>query len=851
MITIEIENVYSKITGTLPLNIITEIDNKLSYYVNGYQYMKAFKSGFYDSKTKSWQHWDGKKHLLNNSLKFQTGLLPYVEEVLKECEVQYSVVDKRVEPSAGKPIKVNTKHFKPRQYQIDIVNAAIQNKSGMIKAATGCHRRGQGILMYDGTVKSVEDVAIGDLLMGPDSKPRKVLRLCRGVDEMVEIKPTKGKSFVVNKEHVLTLVRTKKSNSCNNINDNKISDITVNEYLKLSKTQKHLRKLFRVPVSFNKETTLPIEPYFLGLLLGDGTLGSSIGITTADKEIENEINAQAKKWNLNIRKQTKKDNKASSFYFVKQKHIKNPISKQLENLQLRWKTSDNKFIPFQYKTASFEDRLQLLAGILDTDGSLGHGFDFISKSKQLSNDVCYVARSLGMAAYLSECQKYDQHGNGGTYYRVSISGNVSVIPVRIQHKKAQERRQKKNVLRTGFKVVDLKCKEEYFGFTLDRDGRYLLDDFTVTHNSGKSLVIAMLAGQLNVKTVVYVIGIDLLYQMQRTIEKALGIKCGIIGDGHCDIKKITVATVWTVANAFDKKYNPFDDEEKAVRNEKLSNTEKSKIVKMVNESQMFIFDEAQFLGAESLQLIAQASSNARYRFGLSGTPWRDGGDDILLEAATGKQFVDINATTLINTVDPSTGYTVLVPPKIYFFQVPESEKKIDKNYLSIYNQYIVDNEVRNGMVIDSMSQLHGNGRKVLILVKMKRHGLNLLKKIPPNIRAYYLDGDAPSDEREAVKELFNTGNLDVIIASSIFDQGIDLPLLDALILAGGGKSATRTLQRIGRVIRSAPGTAKKDAIVVDFIDQEKYVFNHSKNRYKIYKTEPGFIVKLPKELNKL
>lgn len=81
----------------------------------------------------------------------------------------------------------------------------------------------------------------------------------------------------------------------------------------------------------------------------------------------------------------------------------------------------------------------------------------------------------------------------------------------------------------------------------------------------------------------------------------------------------------------------------------------------------------------------------------------------------------------------------------------------------------------------------------------------------------------------------------ITIASSIFDEGIDVKPLDALILAGGGKSQTRALQRIGRVIR--PFDSKKDAVVVDFFDDMKYMRNHSKKRIKMYGTEKRFNIK--------
>lgn len=359
--------------------------------------------------------------------------------------------------------------------------------------------------------------------------------------------------------------------------------------------------------------------------------------------------------------------------------------------------------------------------------------------------------------------------------------------------------------------------------------------------AGKSACIAKLVGDLNIKTVIYVVSLDLLYDMHKNIEKALGIECGIVGDGHCTIKKITVATPWTVVHAYDKEYNPFDDEEIKSK-DSLDQFSKIKIQKMVEASQMFIIDECQFLAAESIQLITKASKNARYRLGFSGTPWRDGGDDILLEAATGRQIIDINATTLINR-------KVLVPPKIFFFEVPSLSgfERFERHpYPKIYDACVVENQIRNDMIIESAVKLHTKGRKILILVKRKKHGLKLLDMIPKHIKAYYLDGDASTDERKAAKELFNMDGLDIIIASSIFDQGIDLPKLDALILAGSGKSSTRALQRIGRVIRGAEG--KTDAIVVDFVDSAPYLYEHSRKRWNIYKTEPAFQIKLPEHI---
>lgn len=79
---------------------------------------------------------------------------------------------------------------------------------GLLELATGCHEKGHPILMHDGSIKAVEDVVVGDKLMGPDSTPRTVLESHRGVDKMYRVTPTKGEPFSVNAGHIFSLYVT-------------------------------------------------------------------------------------------------------------------------------------------------------------------------------------------------------------------------------------------------------------------------------------------------------------------------------------------------------------------------------------------------------------------------------------------------------------------------------------------------------------------------------------------------------------------------------------------------------------------------------------------------------------------
>ncbi len=350
-----------------------------------------------------------------------------------------------------------------------------------IQGANGagkCFAKHTKILMFNGTSKEVQDIVVGDIIMGNDSTPRMVLALSRGREMMYRVTPTKGESYVVNESHILTLkcADLRKNTFSNHPSKNgNVYNITVRDYLKETSHFKNVMKGYRSGVEFEKKE-LAINPYFLGVWLGDGT-SKHPHITTADSEIASAIYHEAEQRNLSVRLVTNK--RSCPTYRIHNSWKGNSLLDDLREYNLL----DNKHIPLVYKTSNRTDRLQLLAGLLDTDGSLSRGgFDFINKQKTLAEDVVYLARSLGFAAYMHSCEKYSQNGSSGTYYRVFISGDCSVIPVRIKRKQAPSRTINKDVLKVGIKVEPI-GEDDYYGFQIDGNQLFLLADFTVVHNS--------------------------------------------------------------------------------------------------------------------------------------------------------------------------------------------------------------------------------------------------------------------------------------------------------------------------------------------------------------------------------
>jgi len=344
-----------------------------------------------------------------------------------------------------------------------------------------CLAKGTSVLMFDGTLKKVEDVRIGDALMGPDSKPRNVLDLGHGYDHnMYRIQPTKGESFTVNSPHILALHLGKSKRS-----KAKYVEVSVADYLGKSRTFKARTRLYRVGIDF-PEQEVPVDPYFFGLWLGDGS-SDSTAITNQDPEVFEAVEAFALAVGAESHRVDPKNR--CSRISVHNNYSKKPGT-VLKALRLTG-ALNNKHVPLKYKANSRDVRLQLLAGIIDSDGGIAGAncYEVSSKHKHLADDYCYIARSLGLAAYCKSAFKKCQTGKGGIYHRVTISGHVDEIPVRIARKIAKPRKQIKDVLRTGFTVHN-EWYGEYFGFELDGDGLFLLSDFTVTHNTQFSRILA-------------------------------------------------------------------------------------------------------------------------------------------------------------------------------------------------------------------------------------------------------------------------------------------------------------------------------------------------------------------------
>ena len=389
----------------------------------------------------------------------------------------------------------------------------VAGRPGMAK----CLKKGTKILCYDGSVKNVEDIRLGDLVMGPDSMPRRVLDTTSGREEMFEIKPNKGEPWQCNESHVLSL-RMSSDNGLTYSRGDSVN-LSVAEYLDQNGKFRHHAKLWRTGVRF-KFQTMKYDAYLIGLWLGDGTK-SKPEITNPEPEIAKYLRSLVLR-GFTVTESACYVGKCPVFRISERDGRYNRF---LSYLRDECVVGDEKRIPRAYLINDRRTRLEMLAGLVDTDGNLMCGCHVIStKYEGLRDDILFLARSLGFAAYAKRLiGRIKTLGFEGIYWKIVISGHISEIPCKVKRKQASKRRLNKDVLNVGFTVKSIGVGE-YFGFTIDGDNLFLLADFTVTHNSSFIANSFLRLGEMGIPVAIYNFEMDWVSMLDRMIAVKSGIE---------------------------------------------------------------------------------------------------------------------------------------------------------------------------------------------------------------------------------------------------------------------------------------------------------------------------------------
>lgn len=243
----------------------------------------------------------------------------------------------------------------------------------------------------------------------------------------------------------------------------------------------------------NNSISLPIDPYIMGCLIGDGSFcGLTPVFTTADIFIAEEFNKCLSE-NYSLKKGQTSDYDYYLSQIIRNRKEKTPniYTQRLRELQLHGCRSYEKFIPSVYLNGSSEQKLNLLQGLMDTDGTVdkkGH-ISFTTTSYQLAKDVQYLFWSFGCLCSISKrhpifTDKNDIKVNGRVAYDVRINGPDKSMFFRLPRKKNRVIGTNKVSLRRRIKNVRYVSNQPVRCISIDDpSGLYITDDFIVTHNS--------------------------------------------------------------------------------------------------------------------------------------------------------------------------------------------------------------------------------------------------------------------------------------------------------------------------------------------------------------------------------
>ena len=646
-----------------------------------------------------------------------------------------------------------------------------------------CLGKDTPVMMYDGSIKMVQDIQTGEFLMGDDSTPRTVLSTCSGHEQLYKVVPVKGDSYVVNESHILSL----RCNDSKSKKNGQVIDINVTDYLNLSNSAKWHLKGYRVPITFQNKQ-VPLDPYMIGYWLGDGTSASAAITSQESAVVLKYFDSKLKDYNLTL------DYTSQYDYRIKGPKP-NYFYKTLQDLKL----VKDKHIPPIYKYNSRDIQLQMLAGIIDSGGSaVKGGWDIVQKNQKLLDDVIFLARSLGFAAYKKQCQKTCTNAPGGpktgTYYRCSIFGQgVEEVPCKVARKQLDPRKQVKNVLNVGIHLEKLDIGQ-YFGFEIDGNRRFVLGDFTVTHNTALALA---LSAQLKVRTIIIVHKEFLANQWRDRIQQFCpGSTIGRIQQDVFDIEKdFVIAMIQTMCMRELASLESFG---------------------------FLIVDEAHHIGAAAFSQ-SMFKLCPQYTLGLTATPERKDGLTRLLYWFMGPEFYatqrDNQKNTRVVTVKYNDPLYTEAPPTTKFGKV---------NMAGMVTQ-ISELNSRNELIVDIIKNCLGDNRRVLVLSDRREHCFWILSQFETEIGGLYLGGMNEKDLDETSKKPL------IVATFAMAQEGLDIPVLDTCILASPHSDVT---QAVGRIMRETAGKTNS-SLIYDIADQWS-LFHSMYRKRTVFYAKAGF-----------
>ena len=523
--------------------------------------------------------------MYHKSLKAWETPLSLLSEVIdKLCSIDDITINWLPDKSEKtvKDIKLSKYKTKPMSHQIEAIKYGLVHDKWLLLDEPGLGKAVtlDTIVPTPSGNKIMKNIQVGDTVFGADGKPTKVIAVYPQQNlKMYEVTFSDNTKVRCCEDHLWCLNSKKRKGLIK-----PLKWLISNDQFKKPRHYNLYWVPRTEPVQFNTQE-VPIHPYILGCLLGDGCITTNVSISSADTEIINRINSL-----LPTTCVCKKRNGNNYDYCIvsNERHKYNYIKRSLEQMHLYGTNSQTKFIPEQYLYNSVENRLELLRGLLDTDGYAmkENVLQFSSNSIELINGVKFLAESLG-----GICSQREKHPkfNGKIYntnYILTIKIDNPQELVTLNRKKERLKPRKFTPLRRFKSIVPIDTTEGKCITVDNKDGLYLINNFIVTHNTLDIIYLAQeLKKRENIQHCLVVCGVNTIKtNWRREIEKHSDLSVRILGERTT---KTGNRVIGSVADRLEQLKHPIDEFFVVTNIETLRNTD---IVNAINNESVNRFD---------------------------------------------------------------------------------------------------------------------------------------------------------------------------------------------------------------------------------------------------------------------
>ncbi|MFF7357939.1 helicase-related protein [Streptomyces filipinensis] len=553
------------------------------------------------------------------------------------------------------------------------------------------------------------------------------------------------------------------------------------------------------PVDLGDDSVLPLDPYLFGLLLGDGSFRHNLRISTIDTEIRDAVGASVEP-ECQLVPVTGSRCDYTIQLAQRSGGVRNPVIQILRDLGLWGRTSHGKFIPEEFKNTSIKNRLALLQGLLDTDGTVdanGMSISLCSASVRLAEDVAWLVRSLGGRARILRKK---------SAFTVSVALPDEYAPFRLTRKAERVGpRPKYKTFRRGIRAVEYVGRKPVQCISVAHPSRaYVTDHFAVTHNTMVALR-AMLAvvdagGQAAMLAPTEV----LAQQHHRSVTEMMGelAEGGMLGGAEHATKVVLLTGSMGAAARRQALLDLVTGEAGIVIGTHALIEDKVQF----HDLGLVVVDEQHRFGVEQRDALRGKGKQPPHLLVMTATP--------IPRTVAMTVFGDLETSVLDQLPagrSPIASHVVPAADKPHF--LARAWERVREEVANGHQAYVVCPRIGDD-ADEAVDARKAGGKKSPEDEAEKRPPLAVLEVADQlgrgplqGLRVEVLHGRMHPDDKDAVMRRFAAGETDVLVATTVIEVGVNVPNATVMVIMDADRFGVSQLHQLrGRVGRgSAPG----------------------------------------------